>query len=106
MMSYRIMGLRNPAITVPAGAKLSILFVNADDDMLHNLRFTGIRPPFDAKIGKTGSAGSSDVPHIKGKSLYGQELTLTTPAKTGTYYYICTIPGHAAAGMFGKLIVR
>src|SRR5690242_19604796 len=35
MMSFRIKGLRNPTISVPAGAKLTILFINSDEDMLH-----------------------------------------------------------------------
>ncbi|MBE44554.1 MAG: hypothetical protein CMO16_05190, partial [Thaumarchaeota archaeon] len=39
--------------------------------------------------------------------LRGTEGTITfTPAKEGEYYYICTIPGHAAQGMQGKFIVK
>src|SRR5215207_8052575 len=30
MLSYRIQGLRNPTLVVPAGATLKILFVNSD----------------------------------------------------------------------------
>ncbi len=106
MMSYRIIGLRNPTITVPSGAKLTILFVNVDDDMLHDLRLTASQPPFDSKIGKTGTSGSSALPPMKGKSFSGQALTITAPSKSGAYSYVCTTPGHAAAGMFGKLIVK
>jgi nitrite reductase (NO-forming) len=37
----------------------------------------------------------------------GQRATLTVRfAKSGRYTYICTVPGHAAAGMKGKLIVK
>jgi len=32
--------------------------------------------------------------------------TLTVTLRKGTYKYICTIPGHAALGMKGTLVVR
>jgi hypothetical protein len=35
--SFRIAGMTNPAISVPAGAHVSIELVNADDDMAHGL---------------------------------------------------------------------
>ena len=34
------------------------------------------------------------------------EVTLKVPAAPGTYAYLCTFPGHFAAGMTGKLIVK
>jgi azurin len=34
------------------------------------------------------------------------EITFTVPAKAGTYPFMCTFPGHFAAGMRGKLIVK
>lgn len=106
MMSYRIKGLRNPTLSVAAGAKLSILFINADGDMLHNLRFTAKKSPYPAKPGSAGSSGSADLAHAKGAPYSGQELMLIVPKQKGIYAYVCTIPGHAAAGMSGKLIVR
>ena len=37
----------------------------------------------------------------------GQTKTLTvTVSKTGTYEYLCTVPGHAATGMKGVLTVK
>ncbi len=106
MMSYRIQGLRNPSLVVKAGATLHILFVNTDDDMLHSLRFTSKVAPFDAKIGTKGSVGSADLKPMSGKSMYGQEFTLKVPSTKGSYSYICTTAGHAAAGMFGTMTVR
>ena len=38
MLSYRIQGVRNPTMVVPAGATLRILFVNSDTDMRHDIR--------------------------------------------------------------------
>ena len=37
----------------------------------------------------------------------GQQDTITfTPTKTGSFTYICTVPGHADRGMKGTLIVQ
>ena len=35
----------------------------------------------------------------------GKSASITVTLKRGTYTYICTVPGHAAAGMKGKLKV-
>ena len=35
----------------------------------------------------------------------GKSGSVTVTLKKGTYTYICTVPGHAAAGMKGKLKV-
>jgi azurin len=34
------------------------------------------------------------------------EVTFKVPAKAGTYPYMCTFPGHYAAGMKGSLVVK
>ncbi len=36
----------------------------------------------------------------------GGEKTLTLNLKPGTYTFYCTVPGHRAAGMEGKLTVQ
>ena len=36
----------------------------------------------------------------------GKSATLVVTLKKGTYKYECTVPGHAAAGMKGKLLVK
>src|SRR5688572_327534 len=46
MLSYRIQGVRNPTLAVPAGARMTILFVNVDVDMRHDLRFGHIAGKF------------------------------------------------------------
>jgi plastocyanin len=35
----------------------------------------------------------------------GGTKTLTLKLKAGTYGFLCTVPGHAAAGMTGSLVV-
>jgi nitrite reductase (NO-forming) len=29
-----------------------------------------------------------------------------TPDKPGTYYYICSVPGHVERGMWGRFVVE
>jgi uncharacterized cupredoxin-like copper-binding protein len=36
----------------------------------------------------------------------GKSATLTVTLRAGTYKYICTVPGHAAAGMKGTFRAR
>lgn len=102
MLSYRIEGLRNPMLIVPAGATLKALFINMDDDMAHNLRFSVQKPPFRSMV---KSVGSANLPHKSGAVYHAEDLTMRVPT-AGTYTYLCTIPGHAPGGMYGTLIVR
>lgn len=46
--------------------------------------------------------------NVKTKTIMpGQEDTITfTPTQTGSFTYICTVPGHADRGMKGTLIVQ
>ena len=36
----------------------------------------------------------------------GERSTLRVTLKKGTYAFLCTVPGHAALGMKGKLVAR
>lgn len=54
-------------------------------------------------------------PELKGQVLFSTpltgpgetvEVTIKVPAKAGTYNYICSFPGHFAAGMRGTLVVK
>ena len=100
MLSYRIEGLKNPTLVVPAGATVKALFINTDDDMTHNLRF-GLQ-----HTGSGLSVGTPNLPHKTATDFHASDVALRVPARPGTYYYYCTIPGHAPGGMFGTLIVR
>ncbi len=48
----------------------------------------------NGKVHKSKLAGTS------------QTVKLTLNLKAGTYTFYCTVPGHAAAGMKGKLVVK
>ena len=108
--SFRIAGMTDPAISVPAGARVTMELVNADSDMAHGL-----------VVMPTGAAGSSmpmmtAAPLFAGSALWflGKptgagmhagtlSFTATTP---GSYQYLCPVPGHAQEGMAGTLTVR
>jgi len=100
MLSYRIAGLRNPTLVVPAGATLKALFINTDDDMTHNLRFAMQHAVSAPSVGTPGLA------HKTATAFHAADLTLRVPPRPGTYYYFCTVPGHAQGGMWGMLRVR
>jgi uncharacterized cupredoxin-like copper-binding protein len=64
--------------------------------------------PHDFKICASPKGGSANTCTGKVTRLLapGQSATLTYTFKTkGTYEYLCTVPGHAAAGMKGDLKV-
>ena len=108
--TFRIAGLTNPTLIVPAGAKVTVELINADSDTAHGLVVTG-----------TGSASSSWMPMMgaslafSGSALWFlgnptsagmHEGGLTFTATTmGSYRYLCPVPGHAQKGMVGTLIV-
>ncbi|MCE7032168.1 copper-containing nitrite reductase [Lysobacter sp. GX 14042] len=82
-----IKGVVNPELKVEEGAVVAITIINGDGAM-HDIAV----PDFGAQ---------SD--HLVGQ---GSATTIVFRAnKAGTYEYLCTIPGHKAAGMFGKLTV-
>ncbi len=77
----------NPDLKVPEGAVVQINLIN-DDGAGHDIAV----PEFNAK---------SDV--ISGK---GSATAIVFRAnKNGVFEYLCTLPGHKAAGMVGKIIV-
>jgi azurin len=47
-------------------------------------------------LAKTGLAGPGET----------VEVTFKVPAKAGSYPYLCTFPGHFAAGMRGDIVVK
>ncbi len=108
--SFRIAGMTNPAVSVPAGAHVTIELINADEDMAHGL-----------VIAATGAAGSpmpmmTAAPAFRGAALWflGKPTTAGmhagtitfTAATPGSYQYLCPVPGHAQEGMVGTFTVR
>ena len=82
-----IKGQINPELKVREGAVVAITVVNGDGAM-HDVAVPGFNAQSDQLVGE------------------GSATTIVFRAtKAGTFEYLCTIPGHKAAGMFGKLTV-
>lgn len=109
-MQWEIDGLINPKIVVPRGAQVTVDLVNADQGYRHGFEVTTAAPPFNEMAmmqgGGAAFAGAFIMP-IRPETSQGQYhgSTRFTAATAGTYHYICPVPGHAAQGMAGLLVV-
>jgi rusticyanin len=108
--SFRIAGMTDPTVSVPAGARVTIELVNADADMAHGLVIMpagtarSYMPMMTAAPAFTGSAlWFLGKPTSAG--MHAGTLTFTA-ATPGSYQYLCPIPGHAQEGMAGTFTVR
>jgi nitrite reductase (NO-forming) len=78
-----------PSVTVPVGQTIQFTLVN-DGTLTHDFVLTeGVAQP--VKVEANGKASAS---------------ATFTIARAGTYTYVCTQPGHEAAGMKGTLTAR
>jgi Sulfocyanin (SoxE) domain len=106
MLSYRIQGVRNPNLIVPAGATLKILFINADVDMRHDVRLGHIMKAFELAPEITETAGTNRLEHKSedGAAMQAEEIVVKA-ASTGAFKYFCSVRGHAKGGMWGNILV-
>lgn len=77
----------NPDLHVPENSVVQINVINGDG-AVHDIAV----PEFGAKSDKFTGQGSSTA-------------IVFRVNESGTFEYLCTLPGHKAAGMFGRLIV-
>lgn len=80
-------GTVNPTFNVPEGAVVQINLVNGDG-ATHDVSV----PDFKAKSNLVKAKGAST-------------SIVFVASKSGVFNYICTLPGHVAAGMIGKIVV-
>ena len=105
MLSYRILGMRNPNLVVPAGATLKILFVNSDTDMRHDVRFGHVVKPFEIAVDAAETVGSNRLePKAEDGAMQAEEIVIKA-TEAGAYKYFCTVRGHAKGGMWGNIFV-
>ena len=108
--SFRIAGMTDPSVIVPAGAHVTIELINADDDMAHGLVIMpagAVRPDMPMMTAAPAFTGSAlwflGKPTTAGMHAGTLTFTATTP---GSYQYLCPVPGHAREGMAGTFTVR
>ncbi len=109
-MTFRLAGLVDPTVVVPLDARITVEFINADNDEAHGWMITPLQPPFafwsppgsrPAFVG--ASAGVIGDPTPAGQ---GARIVTFTVSTAGAYQYICPMPGHAQMGMHGAVVVR
>ena len=89
----------NPTIQANVGDKIIFDVVN-DGKSFHSFGVTAVEE------GVTGIISGTDIASASNPLKPGQDGTSEfIPAEEGTYYYICTVPGHREQGMIGKIIV-
>lgn len=105
MLSYRILGMRNPNLVVPSGATLKILFVNSDEDMKHDVRFGHVIKDFEITVETAETAGSEKLEHkTEDETMQAEEIVIKA-GEDGAYKYFCSVRGHAKGGMWGNIFV-
>jgi plastocyanin len=106
MFSYRVQGMRNPNIVTPGDVRITVWFVNTDDDMPHDLLFSHYVVDFPDVPDKTQSAGTQRVrAHDAEAAPFSAEKIVITSNEDGAYRYFCSVKGHAKGGMWGNILV-
>ena len=103
--SFEIHHVKNPTLDIAAGATVKFTFINTNKGFGHSVDVTKKGPPYAVMpqiAPVVVGTGFSPVP-TGGQFGYAN---FTWKAAPGTYYYVCEIPGHAATGMFGKIVVK
>ena len=108
-MYWQADGRVNPTIVIPAGSSVTVIFADGDPGTIHGWELTTAGPPFPVMAMMTGQvaapgAFAMPVSPPSGSNWYGRTLHFAAPP-AGTYHYICPVPGHAASGMWGTLVV-
>jgi rusticyanin len=108
--TFRVAGMVNPTIVVPAGARVSIKVINADPGTAHGLVVTrsSATPSWMPMMTERPAFAGAALWFLGNPTRAGLHAgTLTfTAATPGTYRYLCAVPGHAQQGMTGSFVVR
>ncbi|HME04300.1 MAG TPA: sulfocyanin-like copper-binding protein [Solirubrobacteraceae bacterium] len=108
-MKFRIAGMNDPTIEVPANAQVTVRFINGDKDMAHMwLLEAGENRPETFQPGGHGGQHIAAAPPLGDPTSAGQagETISFSAPEPGSYHYVCPFPGHAEEGMYGRFVVR
>jgi uncharacterized cupredoxin-like copper-binding protein len=108
--SFRLAGMTDPTVSVPAGAHVTMQLVNADADMAHGLVIMPAGTSSSAMPMMTGAPSFTGAAlWFLGKPTAAGMHTGTlafTAAVPGSYQYLCPVPSHARDGMAATFTVR
>jgi rusticyanin len=108
-------GLIDPTFVIKKGSTVNFIFINLGAE-IHIFAITPQAPPFNPFITLSPETLKADLLYLPALpppanfnnpfsgSIYSTSGSYTFNA-TGTYYYLCPIPGHAELGMYGKIEV-
>ncbi len=110
MYAFGVYGLVNPTIVVHKGTTVKLLFVNKDDDMFHGVMITSAAPPYPYMAMMLApvvyqSSFIRPVRYYESGGKYPETSSIFYASKSGIFYYICQVPGHAHDKMYGKFVV-
>ncbi len=107
-MTFTVAGLANPTIIVPAGARVTVQFINNDTDEAHGWLVTARQPPFEFGQPAAPAIAGADAGVIGNPTAAGDGASTVTFTATaaGRYHYVCPMPGHAQMGMAGSFIIH
>ena len=91
-------------VVVPLGWRVEVRFRNADAAP-HSARVVAARSPVPLVPGRAIFAGAQTKNPEAGIRVGDVDHFAFTPDRAGTYLIACAVPGHAAAGMYLKLVV-
>ncbi len=106
-------------LNVASASRVNITFLNSAQSYPHNWVLLNtsdlsVAQEFNTAAGRAGRANNflpPDQSLVLAASTVlnpgaAEVISFTTPIESGDYLYICTVPGHFAAGMYGILSVR
>ncbi len=102
----------DPTLVIKAGTQLNITSINLDEEMAHNFVIMTAAPPYSYMPMHSMMYGGivsmmPVLPNADKKIGYAYEMSYqVTISQPGTYWYVCTYPGHAEDGMYGKMVVQ
>lgn len=105
MLSFWVQGMRNPTLVLPAGVRLTILFLNVDVDMRHDVRLGHVTGEFPLAPEIAGTAGSARLASKADDGTIEAEQMVIKAHDVGIFKYFCSIRGHAKGGMWGHMAI-
>ncbi|QQE81457.1 plastocyanin [Alicyclobacillus sp. SO9] len=79
-----------------------------DSGMPHGIELTAANPPYSyMSMMQGGIYSGSFIPPLPEaqNDQYPVAASTFVVNQTGNFHYLCQVPGHAAKGMYGKMIV-